>query len=94
MPKITVTVNAYELRLIRRLARHEGRSVPLTAHTLMHMTMQMVRCEERTGLYYGPAPVYSPLQGTKPHKFKHTAACSSWTKEQRDTWILTGEEPA
>lgn len=86
MPKITITVNDCELRLIRRLARHEGRSVPLTAHTLMHMTLQMVRCEERTGLYYGPAPRIPKLPRAKPK-------CEGWTKQERDTWILTGEEP-
>jgi hypothetical protein len=27
------------------------------------------------------------------HRAKVSAFCATWTREERDTWILTGEEP-
>jgi hypothetical protein len=90
MPKITLDVSEQEMKLIRRLARHEHRSEARTAATLMHMTMRVIQREERIGIHYGPAPRLPALQPDPVPVSK----MATWTREERDTWILTGEEPA
>lgn len=88
-PRVVINVSEYELKFLRRLARHENRSAAKTAATLMHMTMRMLQREERVGIHYGPAPRLPRLQPDP----KPAGRCAGWTKEERDTWILTGEEP-
>lgn len=93
MPKITIRVNEYDLKLIRRIARHEHRSVPMTAGSLVNMSLQMVRTEERTGLYYGP----TPKQDRPPKKMpvqKPPSRFAGWTTFDRELYVLTGLLPA
>lgn len=92
MPSLTVNLADHELKFIRRLARHENRSAAKTAATLMHMTMRMLQREERVGIHYGPEPKLPSIK-PKPHKIRIAPRMAGWTKEQRDTWILTGQEP-
>lgn len=86
MPKIIVMVNEFDMRLIKRIAGHLHRKPGRVTRSLVEMSLKTVRIEERTGLYYGPAPRLPKLSRAKPR-------CEGWTKEERDTWILTGEEP-
>jgi hypothetical protein len=92
-PKVTLDVSEHEMKLLRRLARHEHRSEARTAATLMHMTMRMIQREERVGIYYGPTPRSPRPLGSQRSRVKDGGRCAGWTREERDTWILTGEEP-
>ena len=86
-------VNDNDLKLIKRIARHEHRSVQGTTRSLVNMSLQMVRTEERTGLFYGPVPKWA--QAPKPAPVpKPVSRFIGWTKIERDLYILTGIIPA
>ncbi|GEM_PF-6174463 len=93
LPKITIMVNDNDLKLIKRIARHEHRSVQGTTRSLVNMSLQMVRTEERTGLFYGPAPEWARPPKIAP-VLKPVSRYAGWTKIERDIYILTGIIPA
>jgi hypothetical protein len=91
MPTITIKVNDYELKLIKRIARHERMSVSKITGLLAFKTLQIIRQDERTGqYYYGHVPELPRLQ---PDPVP-VSRCTGWTKVERDNWILNGIEPA
>jgi hypothetical protein len=100
MPTITIKVNDYELKLIKRIARHERMSVPKITGLLAFKTLEIIRQDERTGqFYYGHVPKLQRLDKSPSalwlgHRPKVSAFCADWTKVERDTWILNGIEPA
>lgn len=89
MPSVNVNLNPYDLKLIRRLARHEKLTQTAMIRHLVKMSLNVVRIEERTGWCYGPEPKLPrlPADKKKPSRFE------GWTKEQRDAWILNGTRP-
>lgn len=84
MPFVKVNLNEYDLKLVRRLARHEKRGEASMLNALVKMSLEVVRREERTGWCYGPAPELPPLPPPPP-RFA--------SKEQRDAWVLYGIQP-
>lgn len=95
MPKkITISLEDYELKLIKRLARHQRRSVPTMVRALMRMSLNMIRIEENTGWCYSRASGVPPIRRMPVyHKFRNLPFFEGWTKEERDEWILTGKIP-
>lgn len=86
MPFMKVNLNESDIKLIRRIARHEKRGEASVLQSLVKMSLGTVRIEERTGLYYGPVPgdLRAPLPKPRP-RFA--------SKEDRDAWVMTGKMP-
>lgn len=90
MPTITVKLNEYELKMLRRIARLEHRGIGTIAYNLMHITLDQVKQDERVGMFfYGHVP---KLPRLAPNPVP-ASRCTGWTKAERDNWILTGQEP-
>ena len=84
MPFVKVNLNEQDIKLVKRLARHEKRGEASMLYVLVKMSLNMIRTEERTGWCYGPVPQLPALPKPRP-RFA--------SKEDRDAWILHGTVP-
>jgi hypothetical protein len=85
MPRINFIISKDDLALLRNLAAREGRTMSNTCCMLVHMSLEMIQHGERKGLYNIHVPLVPAAAGRSKR--------ATWTKEQRDNWILTGQEP-
>lgn len=91
MPFRKVNLTEGDVKLIRRLARYGKTGEASILRSLVNMSLEKIRSEERAGWYYGDMP--KELRSPPSRKIRVVSKYDGWTKEQRDAWILYGTLP-